>query len=629
MAVNNLKLTKFLNKHCKNTIRYRKSSNPSETKLLHEPDEKSIHGFDIIKNALLRNNVRHAFVYNGGPVVPIIDSLYQSAITLTINSHEQNCGYAATGYAKTSNNTGLAIVTSGPGITNIITAMLDATNDSTPLVVISGNVPLSVIGTNAFQEAPAVDICRHVTKYSFQIQTIDEIDEAINKAFTIANEGKKGAVHIDIPKCVTVGKVWRDVYNSKHRKRHENFQVKSDQEVTTKDSSFIQSVTKMINFCERPIIYLGQGCLGAYQLLRDFAIESNIPVTSTIHGCGIFDESHKLSLQWCGIHGRPAANYALQEADCIIALGSRFDDRTTGNVAKYAPAAFGAYKSKKSGGIVHVNIEKSEIQRVVKSHYDFHMDCKDFLTEALRWNKFNPRKNWIARINQLKMDYDFVYNSDDKKIYMENVLRAFYKKTKHLGDKIIFTTGVGNHQMQAYQYIRSHYPQKIISSGALGAMGTGLPYAIGAKIANPEKIVICLDGDGSFNMTLTDLKTVAENNIPVKIAIMNNDSLAMVMMWQKLFYDHRHAGAVTKNPSYTKLAESYGIKALSCDDVKKLPETIDQFLNYEGPILCDFKIEKTMLLPLVLPGRALDDIVLKEPDNIFATGLLSPAPGVL
>ena len=334
-------------------------------------------------------------------------------------------------------------------------------------------------------------------------------------------------------------------------------------------------------------------------------------------------------MQWCGIHGRPAANYALQEADCIIALGSRFDDRTTGNVAKYAPAAFAAYKSKQLGGIVHVNIEKSEIQRVVKSHYDFHMDCKDFLTEALKWNKYNPRKNWIARISQLKMDYDFVYNSDEKKIYMENVLRAFYKKTKHLDDKVIFTTGVGNHQMQAYQYIKSHYPQKIISSGALGAMGTGLPYAIGAKLANPEKMVICLDGDGSFNMTLTDLKTVAENNIPVKIAIMNNDSLTMVMMWQKLFYGHRHAGAVTKNPSYTKLAESYGIKALSCDDARKLPHTIDQFLNYEGPILCDFKIEKTMLLPLVLPGRALDDIVLKEPDNIFATGLSSPAPDVL
>ena len=280
MAVNNLQLTKFLNKHWKNIICYRKSYNQGELKLLHEPEEKNIHGFDIIKNALLRNNVKHAFVYNGGPVVPIIDSLYQSAIPLTINSHEQNCGYAATGYAKASSNTGLVIVTSGPGITNIITPMLDATNDSTPLVVISGNVPLSVIGTNAFQEAPAVDICRHVTKYSFQIQTIDEIDEAINKAFRIANEGKKGAVHIDIPKCVTVGKVSKDIYNSKYRKRPEMFQVKSDQEDKMKDFSFIQNVTKMINLCERPILYLGQGCLGAYKLLRDFAIESNIPVTS-------------------------------------------------------------------------------------------------------------------------------------------------------------------------------------------------------------------------------------------------------------------------------------------------------------------------------------------------------------
>ena len=231
---------------------------------------------------------------------------------------------------------------------------------------------------------------------------------------------------------------------------------------------------------------------------------------------------------------------------------------------------------------------------------------------------FNERKPWINRINELKKTHKFPYNTHESKIYMENVLTKIYNKTKKLEDKVIFTTGVGNHQMQTYQYILSHYPGKIISSGSLGVMGAGLPYAIGAQIANPDKMVICIDGDSSFNMTLTDMKTIVENNLPVKIAVMNNNSQMMVTIWEKLFFDQRYTATINKrNPCFTTLAEGYGIKAISCNNAISLDSVVDEFINYnEGPILCEFKIEQTMCLPLVAPGKALDEMIFDDKINI-------------
>jgi len=588
-------------------------SKKNEQKIL---NSESIKASQIFYESLLRNKVKDAFIFSGGSIMPLIDKLYKSDINYVINSHEQNCGHAATGYAKSSNKTGVVLVTSGPGITNMITPMLDATNDSTPLVVISGQVSKEAVGTNAFQEAPAVELSKNVTKWSYQINNIQEIDSVMDKAFKIANTGKKGAVHIDIPKCISSGSI--DV-----KAREFLFETcKNDHSVLRKkyeSAKYIMKiagsgdVAEMISSCERPIIYLGQGCADSYELLREYAIKSNIPVTSTIHGCGIFDESHELSLGWCGMHGYPAANYVLQEADCIIALGSRFDDRTTGLLEKYAPKAFEQHKNTKTGGIVHVNIEKSEINKVVKSHYNFNIDCKDFLIEGIEYTKFNPRKEWISRIKELKEKNKFIVNNHEKKLYMENVLTSLYKNTLDKENNVIFTTGVGNHQMQAYQFIKSHYPKKILSSGSLGVMGAGLPYAIGAQIGNPDKMVICIDGDSSFNMTLTDMKTIVENNLPVKIAIMNNSSQMMVTIWEKLFFDERYTATINKrNPSFTKLAESYGIKSLYCDNVKELESKVKEFVNHKGPILCEFKIERSMCLPLVAPGKALDDMILED-----------------
>jgi acetolactate synthase I/II/III large subunit len=563
-----------------------------------------ISGAEIVYRGLLKHNVKDVFMFSGGSIMPLIDKFYQSPINKIINSHEQNCGHSATGYAKSSNQTGVAIVTSGPGITNMITPMLDATTDSTPLVVFSGQVPQKFIGSNAFQEAPATQISQSVTKWSKMVTNIEELEYIVDKAFFIANDKKKGAVHIDLPKCILTGKIDESelLKFDCQKETAEN----NNKEILTNEHSILRAINA-INLSSKPILYLGQGCIDDYQLLRLFATIGNIPVTTTIHGCGIFDESHSLSLGWCGMHGYPSANYSLQEADCIIALGSRFDDRTTGALEKYAPIA------QKNKAIIHVNIEPSEINKVIKTNYNFNMTCSQFLNEAIPLIQYNEREKWIERTTKLTHKHKFENKIVSGKLSMENVLNELYQNTKHLEDNVIITTGVGNHQMQTYQYIKSHYPKKILSSGSLGVMGAGLPYAVGAQIANPNKTVICIDGDSSFNMTLTDMKTIVENKLPVKIAIMNNNCQMMVNVWEKLFFEARYTATENeRNPDFTMLAEAYGIKSLKCEDIDNLESCVSIFLKHPGPILCEFVIEKGMCLPLVSPGCALDEMILPE-----------------
>ena len=582
-------------------------------------DTTMIYAKDIFYNCLKKNNVTTAFIYSGGSIMSWIDTLYKSDIKYYVNSHEQNCGHALTGFSKSNINhkeKAIVMTTSGPGFTNLITPMLDMTNDSTPGIFITGQVPLNAVGTNAFQEAPATALSTHVTKYSTQIKSILDIESELDKAFKIAYNGKMGAVHIDIPKCVASSSMSKSDYielsisNIEH-----NVKVPSVKNLFINYDACFDKTFEIINNSKKPIIYLGQGCVDSYELLRDFAIAGNIPVTSTIHGCGIFDEGHDLSLQWCGMHGNATANYSLQEADCIIALGSRFDDRTTGLLTKYAPKAFEAF-NRGDGGIIHINLEKTEIQKVVNSHYNFNMSCEKWLSRAIKNIKYNDRTEWLNDINKLKSQHKFTYNHEPNTLFMENILVKLYEKTKHLNDKVIFTTGVGNHQMQTYQYIKSHYPKKILSSGSLGVMGAGLPYGIGAKIANPDNMVIVIDGDSSFNMTCTDMKTIVENDIPIKIAIMNNNSQMMVTIWEKLFFEERYTATINKrNPDFTMLAESYGIKGISCGREEDLDETLDAFINYPKAILCEFKIEKGICLPLVGPGKALDDMLLPEDYN--------------
>jgi len=577
-------------------------------------------GGSIIYKALRKNNVTDMFIYSGGSVMPLIDSLYKSKINYFINTHEQNTGHSATGYAKSSNKTGVCMVTSGPGITNMITPILDAKNDSTPLVVFSGQVSQEAQGLNSFQEAPAVELTRQVTKWSYQITDIYEMESVVDEAFRIANDKKKGPVHIDIPKCVS----YQD-YNPSLSVNNFKQNIKQNM----KDyKNKIQQVAAVINRSKKPIIIVGKGCSNATNYLTEFVNKSNIPVTSTIHGCGIYDENKELSLRWCGMHGSAAANYAIQDSDLIIALGSRFDDRTTGKISEYAPEAFKASEQGR-GGIIHVNIEESELDFVVNSDYNFDMDCELFLKQIMPHISYTKKTEWINNIKNLKQTYPFVIKTDDTKLHMEDVINEFNTATKD--KKVTFTTGVGNHQMQTYQFIKSQYPNKVISSGSLGVMGVGLPYAIGVQIANPNNMVILIDGDSSFNMTLSDLKTIKEYNLPVKIAIMNNSAQMMVTVWEELYFEGRNTATINNNnPCYTTLANSFGIKSILCDNRSNLVETIDQFVNYkDGPILCEFKIERDICLPLVGPGCSLDDMILPKEqmgsNNINLTKGLAPS----
>ena len=556
----------------------------------------------IYKN-LVNQGVKDVFMYSGGSIMPLIDQFYQGKINYYVNSHEQNCGHAATGYAKTSGRTGISIVTSGPGVTNSVTPLLDASNDSTPFILLSGNVALKNMGSNAFQEAPSVDITSPVTKWSYCVKDPDEVNDVINEAFKIANTGKKGSVHIDLPKCILTS----NTNNYELKKVDLN---KLDNEV--KWSIPKEKIAEIILNSEKPILYVGQGGIKAYESIRELADTFKIPVTTTLHGMGIIDEYDDLSLKMCGMHGHAAANYALQEADCIIAIGSRFDDRTTGNVEKYAP---------KCNNFIHFNVEEAEFNKVIKNSHNVLGKCENSIPELVlqlkrstNWDYYKKlyNENWCKNINTLKKDYPYKYEmTKDNTLKTQDVLSELNKHIKYQSDNLIFTSGVGNHQMMATQYIKWKYPNRFISSGSLGVMGTGLPYAIGAQIANPDKIVVDIDGDSSFNMTSTDLKTIVEHDLPIKILILNNNTQDMVRVWETLFFDERITATTNKiNPDFTKLARSYGLKALKCEKMCDLEDCIDNFKSYIGPILLECKVKPDVCLPLVAPGKALDEMLL-------------------
>ena len=577
---------------------------------------KILTGAQVLYNKLLENNVKDAFLYSGGAIMPLVDCFYNGAIKYYVNTHEQNCGHAATGYAKSTNKTGVCIVTSGPGLTNMVTPMLDATNDSTPLIVLSGQVPLSAINTDAFQECPAVEISKPVTKWSYQVKHVSEIPSVIDAAFEIANNGKKGTVHIDLPKCIlSTGFKYNPNITKELFLENFNLNLKNDIKDIYLRVPLLKKVANMIQKSERPIIYAGKGCNNYSDLIETFVKSQCIPITTTIHGMGIFDEYEQLSLEFLGMHGHPGANIAIQNSDLIIALGSRFDDRTTGNLEKYAPEAMKA-REEGRGGIIHVDIEGSQHNKVVKADINVVADVGQFLKKLMPYLDYKSRPNWVINCYRLKEKYRFKYDYDEKQIKTQDVISAlqYYFDKYYIQRNVLITTGVGNHQMMTAQFIKWRYPKTFITSGSLGVMGTGLPYAIGCQIANPDKIVIDIDGDGSFNHTLSDLKTAVEHKLPIKIMIMNDGHQSMVRIWEKLFYNNRiTATTLDKNPNYAELAESFGAKGIICKDRNDLDKCISVMMSYkDGPIVCDFRVETDYCFPLVAPGKGLHEMITHD-----------------
>ena len=580
---------------------------------------KNLTGGQVIYQELKKFNVDTIFGFSGGAIMPVMDTLYKSDIDLIINTHEQSTGHSATGYAKSSNKPGIMFVTSGPGLTNSITPMLDAQNDSTPLIVFSGNVPLKSIGTQAFQECPATEMTKSFTKWSVVANNVNDLPKIITKAWKIATSGKPGCVHIDLPKCVSTGiytSTDEDENDDEDRYVEGNLSNINDKDlINWNEITNMGKVANLINKSKKPIIILGKGANKYPDYIYNFVLSSNIPVTTTIHAVGLFPENDNLSLKWLGMHGSPTANFAVSEADLIINIGSRFDDRTTGNTDNYAPNAYKAYKNN-TGGIIHVNIENSEINKNIKSHYNYNMDTKIFLKNIDKFIRYKDREPWMQQIYNWQTKYPFQFHEpDNNKLNTQMVIKKIGEYLDEKEDWKI-TTGVGNHQMWAAQFIDYYKPESLITSGSLGVMGAGIGYAIGTQLANPLTKVILIDGDGSFNMTLPELHTIMKYNLPIKIALMNDNNMSMVRTWEKLFFEERYVATdLSHNPDYIKLAKSYGMTAIKCDNKNDLNNTVENFINYNGPILCEFKTLSEMCYPLVAPGKALNDMILFQNQN--------------
>lgn len=557
-----------------------------------------LNGSEIVVKQLLKYNISHVFGYSGGSIISVFNEMKKNNINFYINSHEQYCGYSATGYAKSSNKIGVCICTSGPSITNMITPILDANNDSTPLLVISGQVQKNLLNTGAFQESPATELTSNVTKWSHMVKNINELEFIIDKSFEIATSGRPGSVHIDIPKCILSEKTIYEINYIKNKNDKLQLSVKLDE---------------IIKYCERPILLVGNGCKKYSELVTKIANKNCIPVTTTLHGVGIIDENEWLSLKFLGMHGSYKANIAIEQADCIIGIGVRFDDRIIGNPKLFAPNAHKASQNG-YGGIINCNINKTDFNKTTITHHNICCDAGEFLKKLDSLNlcvnnkTLEKRRIWVSYIK--KIDWNFSYKKTSK-LKTQDII---YSINKYIPKDTFITTGVGNHQMMTAQFINWRSP-KFITSGSLGVMGVGLPYAIGACVANPNNMVIDIDGDSSFNQTLSELTTVAKYKLPIKIAIMNDGFQSMVRTWEQLFFNKDSiATECNGNPDYDKLGCAYGIKSLTCDNHDELDEKIKMFIDYDGPIICNFKVSGDKCFPLIPPGKTVNDTLFSDTD---------------
>lgn len=558
-------------------------------------------GSEYIIRHFERNNVDTVFGYSGGANLHLFDKLGKSNLKLVVNRHEQFVGHSAEGYAKASGKFGVAITTSGPGLTNIITPLQDALSDSVPLVCISGQVSSKVLGTNAFQEVDAIGLTKSCTKWNFCVKEVEDLHYALEHGFKIARQGKKGPVHIDV--C-------SDVLSSEIPEQQYGYTEKlAPYKLTDSDLGSLFEITSLINQAKRPVLIVGKGAYPAIHSVRRFSKAFNIPVATTLHAVGLVDEREELSLGMVGMHGTAYANKAVQMADLIIGVGYRFDDRTVGNLNTYG------INAKKHFGIVHIDIDQENldlVRRLVEPKISLQMDSKTFFKEIIvcpvsTVNSY--RRKWIEEVKELKKKYPLgVLNSQVKKLRVPQVIQELGRQMKN--KDCLVTTGVGNHQMMTAQYFGWSYPQRLMTSGSLGTMGVGVPFAIGAKFAFPNTTVICIDGDGSFMMSAQELATIVEYNLPVKILIMNDARLQMVHTWQDLFYQKNFVSTCLKNPSFKKLGNAFGIKSFVCGSKKSLSRQIRKVLDYDGPVLCEFLVEPETCLPFVKPGSSLDDMIL-------------------
>jgi acetolactate synthase-1/2/3 large subunit len=550
-------------------------------------ENQEMSGSSMLIQALARENVDTIFGYPGGAILPTYDEIYRTGIRHILSRHEQGAIHAAEGYARVSGKPGVCVVTSGPGATNVVTGIADAMIDSLPLVVVTGQVATSVIGTDAFQEADILGITMPITKHNFQARTVEDLPRIIREAFHIATTGRPGPVVIDLPKDVSIA--------SGMFHYDDEPDLPGYQPTYTPNKLQIRKLAEAVTKAKRPVILSGAGILhaGASPELLEFVEQQQIPVASTLLGLGGFPGTHELSLGMAGMHGTYAANMALHEADLLINVGARFDDRVTGNLEHFAPQAT----------VAHIDVDPAEIGKIIETHIPVVGDAK----EALRLlNEVNPKPGesvrWRTKVDEWQQEFPLWYKEGSEYIKPQKLTELVYEKTN--GEAII-TTDVGQHQMWAAQYYKFDHPNAWVTSGGLGTMGFGFPAAIGAQFAEPDRQVVAILGDAGFQMTMQELSILQELNLPVKVLLVNNASLGMVRQWQQLFYEERYSNSLFPiQPDFVKMAEAYDIKGYKITDENEVAGVLEEAFNYNGPVLIDCRVhEEENVYPMIAPGQ--------------------------
>nr|WP_165227299.1 biosynthetic-type acetolactate synthase large subunit [Aquisphaera insulae] len=570
-------------------------------------------GADVLVESLVRHGVEVIFAYPGGASIPLHQALtrYRDRIRTILPRHEQGGIFAAEGYARVTGKPGVVMATSGPGALNLVTGLADAKLDSIPLVAITGQVPTHVIGTDAFQETPMIEVCRAITKHHYLVQSAKDVARIVKEAFHIANTGRPGPVLIDIPKDIQNTLVPRPDYDPP-------MDLPGYRLPPAPSPEKIRDVLAMIKASQRPVIYCGGGILAsnAYESLREFAEKAGIPVAMTVHGLGAMPSEHYLSLGMLGMHGTVYANYAVNEADLLLAVGVRFDDRVTGKLAEFA----------KHGKIVHVDIDASEINKNKTAQIALNTDAKAFLDAITPLATAGDFRAWHKQIDEWKATEPMAYDQRDDVILPQYVIEQFSALTR---GEFLMATGVGQHQMWAAQWTRFNRPRTWITSGGLGSMGYGLPAAMGAQAAFPDALVVDIDGDGSFLMNIQELATVYCEKLPVKVIVLNNQHLGMVVQWEDRFHEgnraHTYLGPVHLPeaigqgegelpeyiyPDFVEIARGFGIASRQVRQKSEVVDALKEMIAHPGPYVLDVLIPyQEHVLPMIPAGGTVRDII--------------------
>ncbi|MDD5728149.1 MAG: biosynthetic-type acetolactate synthase large subunit [Victivallales bacterium] len=555
-------------------------------------DDMKMKGSDITIKCLENEGVETLFAYPGGFSLELHQSLQNSGIRVILPRHEQGGAFAANGYARATGKVGACMATSGPGATNLLTGIADAYMDSIPLVCVTGQVPASMIGKNVFQETDIIGMTRPIVKHSYLVLSAKELPRIIKEAFHLAGTGRPGPVVVDIPKNVQ-----QEITEVDFSPELNFTAYRTEFEVDPKD---IRKLRKMIGASKRPCIYAGGGIIaaGASDELRQFAESYNIPVATTLMGVGCFPENHPLSLKWLGMHGTVYANNTANESDLLLAFGARFDDRVTGNPENFAVGA----------KIVHVDIDRSELNKNKPVDLGIVADIKDVLNKLNEKPLRQDYRVWHEQINDWKQEFPLIYKEKPGSVQPQYVIEKLCEMTR---GKAIIVPGVGQHQMWAAQYYQYTYPRQLLTSGGLGAMGFGLPAAMGAKVACPDKLVVNIDGDGSFQMNIQELGTLHAEEINLKMIILNNQHLGMVAQWEDRFYGSKRGNTVLSNnrverpyPDFVTIARGYSIPGREVYKREELEDAIREMLAIEGPFLLDVHTGyEEHVLPMIPPGK--------------------------